>query len=76
MAEMQANFCPRCGAHLSPQARFCEDCGSPLTVMLPPQPAVAAALPPKKSRLGLWIGILLLLAAACGIMMIALYFLL
>jgi hypothetical protein len=76
MAEMEAIFCSRCGAQLSAQANFCEDCGSPV-INQSPQPAPVAAAPPKKtSRAGLWIGILLLLASACGVMLIGLYFLL
>jgi len=76
MAQLQAIFCSRCGAQLSAQAHFCEDCGSPVIIQ-PPQPAPVVTAPPKKtSRAGLWIGILLLMASACGVMLIGLYFLL
>ncbi len=73
----QINFCPRCGSAIASQAHFCEDCGAPLMNQQPlAPPAIVQPAPKKPSRAGLWIGILLLLAAACGVMMIGLYFLL
>jgi hypothetical protein len=77
MNAIEINFCQRCGSRIAPRAHFCEDCGAPLVNQQPLAPPAAVQPAPKKtSRAGLWIGIVLLLAAACGAVMIGLYFLL
>ncbi len=81
---VNAPLCPHCQKPVRPGARFCASCGSPIAPAVAPIPAVQAvqarpvvSKPPrqKKSRLWLWVILLLVLCIMTVACLVAAYFL-